>query len=61
MLFKKDNSSKRFITTHHEDGCKILVDKETGINYLYSWDGYSGGITPLLNKDGKPIITEIDE
>ncbi|MDY3959817.1 DUF6440 family protein [Romboutsia timonensis] len=43
------------------EGCKVLVDKETGVNYLYSWDGYSGGLTPLLNKDGTPIITEVNK
>ena len=37
-------------------GCKIIVDKETGVNYLFSWDGHAGGVTPLLNKDGKPVI-----
>lgn len=37
-------------------GCKIIVDKETGVHYLFSWDGYAGGITPLLDKDGKPIV-----
>lgn len=65
MFLKKEESNKRFVITHYEksglEGCKVLVDKETGINYLYSWDGYSGGLTPLLNKDGNPIITEINE
>lgn len=37
-------------------GCKVLVDKETGVHYLFSWDVYAGGITPLLNKDGHPVI-----
>jgi len=36
----------------------ILVDKETGVNYLYIQSGYSGGITPLLDSDGKPVITK---
>lgn len=36
---------------------QILRDKETGINYLYIRVGYSGGITPLLDSDGKPIVT----
>ena len=38
---------------------EIWVDKETGVNYLYHEDGYSGGLTPLLDRDGKPIITPI--
>ena len=35
----------------------ILIDKETGINYLFVQEGYAGGLTPLLDIDGKPIIT----
>ncbi len=35
---------------------KILVDKETGVHYLYVQSGYSGGLTPLLDTEGKPII-----
>ena len=33
---------------------EIWVDKETGINYLYHASGYSGGLTPLLDREGKP-------
>ncbi len=39
---------------------KILVDKETGVNYLFCSSGYAGGLTVLLDKDGKPIITPIE-
>lgn len=35
----------------------ILVDKETGVNYLYHGSGYGGGLTPLLDREGKPIVT----
>lgn len=37
---------------------QILVDKETGVHYLVWKSGYSGGITPLLDADGKPVITK---
>lgn len=37
---------------------QILVDKETGVNYLLVKSGYGLGITPLLNKDGKPVISK---
>lgn len=36
----------------------VIVDKETGVNYLYVHRGYGGGLTPLLDADGKPIITK---
>lgn len=36
---------------------EIWVDKETGVNYLYHAAGYSGGLTPLLDSEGKPVIS----
>ena len=55
---------KRFIKTYTQGGMagnlmQIWVDKNTGVNYLYSASGYSGGLTPLLNRDGTPVITAI--
>lgn len=38
---------------------EIWVDKETGVNYLFHVSGYAGGMTPLLDREGKPIITPI--
>lgn len=38
---------------------EIWVDKETGVNYLYHQSGYSGGMTVLLDRDGKPVITSV--
>ena len=35
----------------------VIIDKETGVNYLYVCRGYGGGLTPLLDADGKPIVT----
>lgn len=57
-MSKKD----RFEVIYQETGLKsektILVDKETGVNYLFIANGFGGGLTPLLDKDGKPIITK---
>jgi len=36
---------------------EIWIDMETGVNYIYHSSGYSGGLTVLLDKDGKPVIT----
>ena len=38
---------------------EIWVDKVTGVNYLFHASGYAGGLTPLLNRDGTPIITSV--
>ena len=38
---------------------EIWVDKDTGVNYLYHVSGYSGGLTPLLDREGKPVISPV--
>ena len=57
--------NNRFIVLHTEkqfvSSTSILVDKETGVNYLWHAEGYSGGLTVLLDKDGKPIVTPVEE
>ncbi len=52
---------KRFEKTYSQDlGTTIIyVDKETGVNYLFVANGYAGGLTPLLDRDGKPVVTPI--
>ena len=39
---------------------KIIVDTETGVNYLFWQEGYAGGLTPLLNRDGTVVVDRID-
>jgi hypothetical protein len=51
--FEKTYSQGTFTKT------EIWVDKQTGVNYLFHEDGYAGGLTPLLDRDGKPIVTSI--
>lgn len=33
----------------------ILRDTVTGVQYLFVQGGNAGGLTPLLDKDGKPV------
>ncbi|MDA3732366.1 DUF6440 family protein [Niameybacter massiliensis] len=37
---------------------EIWRDQETGVNYLWHRYGNSAGLTPLLDADGKPVITK---
>jgi len=55
MEWNKKNP--RFVEVYNVDAWKIVVDKETGINYLWHMSSIGAGLTPLLDKDGKPIIT----
>ena len=36
----------------------IITDTETGVMYLWKTDHYKGGLTVMLDKDGKPLINE---
>ena len=38
---------------------EIWVDTETGVNYMFQQGGYAGGLTPLLDREGKPIILPV--
>ena len=38
---------------------EIWVDKETVVNYVFHASGYAGGMTPLLDREGKPVISSI--
>lgn len=37
---------------------QVVVDTETGVNYLFFKSGHGAGVTPLLDADGKPVITK---
>ena len=43
------------------DVIEIWVDRETGVNYVFRQSGYAGGITPLLDAEGKPVVAPITE
>ncbi|MDO4322366.1 MAG: DUF6440 family protein [Lachnospiraceae bacterium] len=57
-------AKERFIETYSQGVAnirKIIVDTETGVNYvLLSSNMSSGcGVTVLVDKDGKPIVTPV--
>lgn len=58
------SKEKRFVKTYGKgtmEGSEIWVDTETGVNYFFHFAGYAGGLTPLLDRDGKPVITSPSE
>lgn len=55
---------KRFLKTYSQgtvDVIEILVDQETGVNYLFRSNGYASGMTPLLDREGRPVLTTVLE
>lgn len=56
----KDNRFEKVYSQSTLSGAtQIWVDKETGVNYIYHSIGYGGGLTPLLDREGKPVVTPI--
>lgn len=55
VMAKNDRFVK--VYTQGMGSTEIWVDRETGVNYLYHASGYSGGLTVLLDQEGKPVIT----
>lgn len=47
----------------HEEGfvnvTEIWVDQQTGVNYLFHASGNAGGLTPLLDRYGNPVISAV--
>ena len=61
-MAKNDRDENRFEQIYSQgfsNITQIWVDKPTGVQYLWHASGYSGGLTPLLDRDGKPVISPI--
>lgn len=54
---KKPERFEKIYTQGTLSGMEIWVDKETGVHYVFSYNGYAGGLTVLLDADGRPVIT----
>lgn len=53
---------KRFVKIYSQGlvgSMEIWVDTLTGVNYLWQQTGYGGGLTALLDREGKPIISPL--
>lgn len=57
--------NKRFARTHWQLGgnmVEIIVDNETGVNYLLAFSNMNAasGLCVLVDAEGKPIVTPND-
>ena len=55
----KDQRFEKVYSQGMMDIMEIWVDKETGVNYVFRQSGYAGGMTSLLDREGKPVISPI--
>ena len=53
----KEKRFKKIYSQGAVENIEIWVDTETGVNYMFKQSGYAGGLTPLLDVNGEPIIT----
>lgn len=71
MLFKKKAveeaaGTKRFQVKLTEQlpelgQITILVDTATGVNYIQTWVGTGGGITPLLDANENVVVDDVEK
>lgn len=59
-LYLEGGSMDRFRKIYSQGTLEVIeiwVDVETGVNYVFRRSGNAGGFTPLLDEEGKPVIT----
>ena len=56
---------KRFVRTSVEstgfEENSVWVDRETGVQYLFHASGNAAGLTPLLDREGRVMVTYLKE
>ena len=57
-------NNDRFVKTYSQGGflsnlMEVWVDRQTGVNYLYAATGQAAGLSVMLDRDGKPVVTPI--
>ena len=57
-MAKKDRFEKVY-TQGALSTIEIWVDKETGVKYIFRQSGHAGGLTPLLDREGKPVVSAV--
>lgn len=55
---------KRFVWAEKEmkgicREANVIVDTETGVNYLFVVYGNGAGLTPLIDENGNPVVTRV--
>lgn len=61
---RNDRFEKIYSQSHQLTSSNVMeiwVDKETGVNYLWHRFIDAGGLTVLLDKDGKPVISDVSQ
>ena len=62
---KREVAKERFVEVYNQgivNVARIIVDTETGVNYLLGSHNKANGtgLTVLVDRDGKPIVTPVE-
>ena len=49
-------NNDRFLFHSYNNGCCIIVDTQTKVMYLFINAGYEGGLTVMVDTDGRPLL-----
>lgn len=56
---------QRFQIVHQDKSLeadnRVIRDRETGVLYLFRVEGYAGGLTVLVDRDGKPLVQTYEQ
>lgn len=55
---KQDNRFVCIFRQMNTHAISVLIDTKTGVNYLYVREGFGGGLTPLLDAEGKVVVSK---
>ena len=58
-MMAKDDRFEKIYSQGTLNVTEIWVDRETGVNYVFRASGYAGGLTPLLDREGKPVVSPV--
>lgn len=57
-MMSNDSRFQKIYSQGTLSAVEIWIDTLTGVNYLFHRDGNAAGFTPLLDADGKPVVTK---
>lgn len=60
-MAKKEERFEKIYKQGSMSGVEIWVDKETGVHYVFSFNGYAGGMTVLRDSFGNPVVDKRSE
>ena len=59
----KEKQEKRFVKILSEEGflggSELWVDRQTGVTYLFHYNGDAAGLTVLVDANGRPVISSV--